>query len=299
MTPIKRLLPLFLILVLAACHRSAPPTAKRYPFTGRIESIDAPSETAIVDGDAIAGFMDAMAMPYKFRPSTVLRQLQPGDSISGTVVVVQPDPSSENAAPDYWIESVKITAHAPAPPASASDAFHTPSPGEEVPDFGFTNQDGKKTSFHKYRGKTLIVTFIYTRCPFPDFCPRMSGNFLEISKQLGTTPGLSNVHLLSLTFDPGYDTPKVLRAYGFSVAHTQEVSLFKQWEFGAPFDDDLPAVEKFFGLSVKPEGGLITHNLSTAVIGPDGKISTWHHGGDWQVSDLIKEAAAAGSAKTM
>jgi protein SCO1/2 len=121
----------------------------------------------------------------------------------------------------------------------------------------------------------------------------MSSKFSEIYKQLGTNPALAGTHLLSITFDPQHDTPKVLRDYGFSMAHTREPALFDAWEFAAPSPADLPKIADFFALTVKPEGGLITHNLSTAVIGPDGKVVKWYHGSDWPVSDLIKDATGA------
>jgi protein SCO1/2 len=168
-----------------------------------------------------------------------------------------------------------------------------PAPGEDVPDFRFTNQSGKRISVKQYLGKVLIVTFIYTRCPFSDFCPRMSGNFAEIYKQVATNPALASTHLLSVSFDPEHDTPKVLRDYGFSVAHTRDAALFSRWEFAAPSAADLPKIADFFALTVKPENGLITHNLSTAVISPEGKIAKWYHGSEWQVSDLIKDATDA------
>jgi protein SCO1/2 len=171
-----------------------------------------------------------------------------------------------------------------------------PAPGEEVPDFSFTNQSGKHISLKQYRGNVLLVTFIYTRCPFPDFCPRVSSNFAEIYKQLGAAPALTGAHLLSISFDPEHDTPKVLRDYGYSVAHVRDPALFGRWEFAAPGAADLPRLADFFALTVKPEGGLITHNLSTAVIGPNGKIVKWYHGSDWQPSDLIKEATQARNA---
>jgi protein SCO1/2 len=172
-----------------------------------------------------------------------------------------------------------------------------PTPGEDVPDFSLTNQDGKRISLKQYRGNVLLVTFIYTRCPFPDFCPRMSSNFAEIYKQTGANPVLAGTRLLSISFDPEHDAPKVLRDYGFSVARTHDAALFGRWEFAAPAVTDLPRIADFFALTIKPEGGLITHNLSTAVIGPDGKIVKWYHGGDWQPSDLIKDAAGARATK--
>jgi protein SCO1/2 len=284
---------LYSAFVATSCHRSKPQAAKRYPFTGKVISIDTQAQSANIDGDLIQGFMEPMVMMYKFKPVSTLRQLSPGDSISAEVVVVDHDPRDENADSDYWLENVKITGHAAQPPVAGPKAFHMPSPGEEVPEFTFTDQDSKRISIHQFRGKMLVVTFIYTRCPFPDFCPRMSSNFAEIYKQLGSNPSLANTQLLSISFDPEHDTPKVLRDYGFSVAHTHDAALFRRWEFAAPKAADLPKIADFFALTVKPEGGLITHNLSTAVIGPDGKLVKWYHGGDWQVSDLIKDAADA------
>jgi len=283
-----RLHPLaFLIVVsisFSSCHRTQPSAAKRYPFTGRVVSIDAQDQSAIIDGDKIPGFMDAMAMSYKVKPPATIGQLSPGDSISAEVVVVDPD---------YWLENVKITAHAKTPPAPATTQ-RIPTPGDSVPDFSFTNQDSRRASIHQYRGKVVLITFIYTRCPFPDFCPRMSSNFAEIDKQLDADPALAaHLHLLSMSFDPEHDTPKVLRDYAFSVAHTHDPALFRRWEFAAPPGADLPKIAGFFGLIARPERGLITHNLSTTVIGPDGKIVKWYHGGEWQSSDLIKDATAA------
>lgn len=285
-------------LFLTACHH-AKTTTKRYPFTGRVISVDSGDQSAIIDGDAIPGFMDAMAMPYKIKPVAMLNQLKPGDAIAAEVIVVQPEPKNDDAAPDYWLENVIVTAHAKTPPAQSGAVQRIPAPGDDVPDFAFTSQSGRRVSIKQYRGKVLLVTFIYTRCPFPDFCPRMSSNFAEINQQLGANSSLATrTRLLSISFDPEHDTPKVLRDYGFSVAHTTRPELFNRWEFAVASPADLPKIADFFGLVYKTEGGMITHNLSTTVIGPDGKIAKWYHGSDWQVSDLIKDATAAAAPGT-
>src|SRR5271165_5498199 len=146
---------IFLTLILAgaflssSCHRSPAPAAKRCPFTGRVVSIDNQAQSALIDGDAIPGFMDAMAMPYKIKPDSTLNHLTPGDSISAEVVVLQP--KSDDAAPDYWLENVKVVGHAA--PLAAVNAPHMPAPGQDVPDFSFTNQSGKQISLRQYRGK--------------------------------------------------------------------------------------------------------------------------------------------------
>jgi len=282
-------------LSFSSCRRVS--AQKRYPFTGRIVSVDSQAQSAIIDGDAIPGFMDAMAMPYKIKPAATLNHLIPGDSVSAEVVVVSSGAKNDDAAPDYWLENVKVIAHIDPSHAPGASSLHMPAPGEEVPDFSFTNQSGKLISLKQYRGKVLFVTFIYTRCPFPDFCPRLSGNFAEIYKQAATNATLTNAHLLSVSFDPEHDRPKVLRDYGFSVAHTHESALFNRWEFAAPRLADLPRLADFFALTIQPEGGTITHNLSTVVIGPDGKIVNWYHGSDWQPSDLTKDATGASAKK--
>jgi protein SCO1/2 len=281
------------ILLTPSCQHAQQTPAKRYPFTGRVISLDTHEKSAVIDGDNIPGFMDAMTMSYKMKPPTMLNQISPGDSISAEVVVQsagQNDPAS-----DYWLENVKVTAHGKAPAAGSPQAeLHVPASGDEVPDFQLTNQNGKRVSLRQYRGQVLLLTFIYTRCPFPDFCPRVTSNFAAIYKQISSDPDLvGRTHLLSVSFDPEHDSPKVLRDYAYSVAHTRDRALFKHWEFAVPSASDLPKMAEFFALMYKAEAGLITHDLSTTVIAPDGKIARWYHGSDWQVSDLMKDATDA------
>src|SRR6266851_477570 len=281
---------LFMVLAVAcaglgSCTKTKSPPVKRFPFTGRIISIDQGSQSAVIDGDAIPGFMDPMAMTYKIKDAGKLKKLSVGDSIAANVVV---------ANEDYWLENVRVTGDTTPAPGKPAAAVHVPAPGEEVPDFQFTNQSGKRVSLKQYRGKVLLLTFIYTRCPFPDFCPRMGKNFAEIYHRLGNDAVLSGkTHLLSISFDPAHDTPRVLRDYAFSVAGSKQASLFERWEFVAPRPADLPKIANYFALAYKPEGGLITHTLSSAVIGPDGKIVKWYHGGDWQPSEMVKDISDA------
>ena len=263
--------------------------ATHHHFTGRVVSIDAEDQSAAIDGDRVPGLMDPMVMVYKIKPPSTLSQLAPGDQIAADLVDIEPD--DDNARSDSWLENVQVTAHAQTPAPVATPRI--PAPGDEVPDFFLTNQDGKRITLRQYRGQVLLVTFIYTRCPFPDFCPRMSSNFAEIYKRIAADPSLGRVQLLSISFDPEHDTPKVLRDYAFSNARTHDRALFGRWAFAVPSATDLPKMAKSFGLVYKPENGLITHNLSTTVIGPDGKVVKWYHGSDWQVSDLIKDASDA------
>ncbi len=285
-----------LLIFSAACNRgpsqpaaTAQSAAKRYALKGKVVSIDKQAGTANINNEPIPGFMDPMVMPYTIKPPATLDQLQPGDTITADVVV-----QADNT---YWLENVKITAHSQTPADKPTATVHIPSPGDEVPDFKLINQNGHRTSLHQYRGQTLLLTLIYTRCPFPDFCPRVSHEFASIDRQVRADPArYGRTHLLSISFDPAHDTPKILRAYGFSCAGSKDPALFTRWEFSVIPQTALPEFADYFALTYEEEGGLITHSLSTAVISPDGKIFKWYHGADWQASDLLQDIATAHSA---
>jgi protein SCO1 len=270
-----------------ACNSSKPTEtagSKVYPLKGKVMSVDQANQSMVVDGEAIPGLMDAMAMPYKVKTTGDLDKVAVGDSITANVVM-QKD--------DYFVQDIKVTQHSAGTPSKPASELHIPEPGDSVPNFELVNQNGKRIALNQYRGKTLLVTFIYTRCPFEDFCPRVSGQFAEIQKQMKKHGALySKTHLLSISFDPKHDTPKVLRAYGAGYLEKKSPS-FAHWEFAVTPEDELPDVAKFFGFTYTEEGGLITHSLSTAVIGPDGKIFKWYHGSDWTAADLLKDAANA------
>jgi protein SCO1 len=277
----------------AACNRgpaqpgaTSSSTAKRYPLKGKVISIDKQAGTANINNEPIAGFMDPMVMSYPIKPPAALDQLQLGDTITADVVV-----QADNS---YWLENVKVTAHSKPPADKPTATLHIPSPGEPLPDFHLINQSSKEITLHQYLGQTLVITLIYTRCPFPDFCPRVSDEFSAIDRQVRADPArYGKTHLLSISFGPSHDTPKVLRAYGFSCAGSKDSGLFTHWEFSAIPPTGLPEFADYFALTYKEEGGLITHSLSTAVISPDGRIFKWYHGSDWQASDLLQDIAAA------
>lgn len=282
-----------LLLPLTACHQSSQ-AAKHYQLTGAIVSIDRPGLSLVINGDAVPGFMPAMAMPYKVKNGSELNSLVPGDSITA-VIVMQNN--------DYWVENIRVTKHSNAPPVPAS-GLHLPSSGDAVPNFELVNQSDKHIFLDQYHGKVLLVTFIYTRCPFPDYCPRVTGQFAEVNRQLGADPALDGkTHLLSISFDPQHDTPNVLRLYGLRWIGSKQPGSrqpvpFDHWEFAVPLADQLPKMANFFGLSYNEAEGVINHSLSTAVIGSDGRIFSWYNGTGWQASDLVKDASEAAHATT-
>ncbi|MGH9500126.1 MAG: SCO family protein [Terriglobales bacterium] len=272
-----------LALSLTACGPSSR-TAKRYQLTGKVVTIDRPDLSVVINADAVPGFMAAMAMPYKVKTPDQLTSLTPGDSVAATIVVQNND---------YWLESIRVTQHSTAPPGPAS-GLHLPSSGEMVPNFELVNQNNKRIFLDQYRGKVLLVTFIYTRCPFPDYCPRVTAQFAEVNRRLQADSALnSKTHLLSISFDPQHDTPEVLREYGFRWTESKQPSVFNHWEFAVPPAAQLIKMADFFGVTYNEDSGVINHSLSTAVIGSDGRIFSWYHGNGWQASDLVKDAAQA------
>jgi protein SCO1/2 len=259
-----------------------PSTATTFQLKGIVVTSDAAKGVVTVDSEAIPGLMSAMTMPYKLAQPGVAGELHPGDHITARLRVAE----SGSA-----IDQIVVTAQAK-PDYKPNKFYNVPTPGQAVPDFKLLNQSGKTIALDQFRGKVLLVTFIYTRCPLPDYCIRLSRNFANIQHQLAADPQLYNkTHLLSISFDPEYDTPKVLHSYGIAYAGS---GAFAHWDFAAP--TDLDAVEQFFDVAVSPgSNNTLTHSLSTAVIAPDGKIFRWYPTNEWTpaaVVDDVKQAVA-------
>jgi protein SCO1/2 len=260
----------------AGCQ-SAP--AKHYPIQGEVISTDAGKKLIIVKHGDIPGLMPAMTMTYQVAEPKQIEALQPGDKITADLVV------SESKG---RLEKIVLVGKGDGK-TSPGTTQHIPEKGDAVPDFALVNQDGKIIHFSNYRGKVLLVTFIYTRCPLPDFCPRMNENFRAVQKLLQEMPGATErAEFLSISFDPEHDTPTVLRHYAslYKKSATGEKSF--GWQFAAPSEKDLPEVAQFFGLVYQPEQAQIVHSLSTTVIGPDGKVERWYSDNDWTPADAAQ-----------
>ena len=267
----------FALLVFGCSHESP---AKTYKLRGKVISIDKLGHQLIIDHDAIPGFMDAMTMPYPVKDDAMLKEVSPGDEIEADFRVQQDKP-----------EIVTLKVLKKATPGSApvpSTEMHVPSVGEQVPNFALTNQSNARVHFDDYRGEVLLVTFFYTRCPLNDYCPKVNGNFASIEKALEKDPtAYPKTHLLSISFDSKHDTPAVLRSYGAAYTERYTAEDFKHWEFATAPPDQIKRLADFFGVFYESDGDRITHSLSTAVIGPDGKISAWYPGNSWTPEEIL------------
>ncbi|OLE53021.1 MAG: hypothetical protein AUG51_15310 [Acidobacteria bacterium 13_1_20CM_3_53_8] len=163
-------------------------------------------------------------------------------------------------------------------------------PGDVVPDFKLANQDGKPVHLHQYHGKILLLTFTYTRCPLPDYCTRMTTNFHAVDQELQRDAKLyERTHLLSISFDPDYDTPQVLHSYGSSHTEQYQNETFKHWEFLTGKPDEIKSIAQFFGLTYFPDENQIVHSLRTALIGTDGKVVKIYRGNEWKPEDVVND----------
>jgi protein SCO1/2 len=275
------------IFGLAACKKQAQEDAnvKRFHLVGKVVAVDARGSSVVVDHQAIPGFMDAMTMAYPVRDVRILAPLNVGDEITADVVV---------ASDGAYLENIVVTKKGTGDKGAAPTTEHEPKPGEKVPDFALTNQDGKQIHLSSFEGHVLLITFVYTRCPFPDFCPLVSRNFAQVYAQTRKNPALdSKVRLLTITFDPAHDTPKILRAYGGSFQDVAGAIPFDRWEFAVPAQADLDKIAAYFGLFFTSNGGQIVHSLSTTVISPEGTVYKWYEDNQWTPTDLVADATAA------
>ncbi len=281
---------------LGGCHRRTDaPTASAsaphsYPVRGVVISTDATNHEVLLKHEDIVGLMPAMTMPYRLEDPSALSELHPGDLITATLLADHDDAGPINLR----LKDIVVIAQA-RPDYKPAVNYHVPAKGDEVPNFKLLNQSNHTIDLKQFRGKVVVMTFIYTRCPLADFCPRMSRNFAQIDKTLQSDPALySDTHLLSVSFDPTYDTPKVLRSYGGAYTGNFVKETFQHWEFAAPPVAELPKMEQFFDVGVTPaENGTLQHSLSTVVIGKDGRIVAFYPTNDWKVEDVLAEIKAA------
>ena len=283
---------LLALLALTGCHTAQNPDAnpaatqnfKVFKLRGKVVSTNSAKGEVTVDAGPIPGYMDAMAMPYKLKDSRIISELHPGDTITADVLV-SPDPNV-----DPLLDHIVIVAQAK-PDYKPAVFYHVPAPGDAVPDFKLRNQDGRPIHLAQFKGKALLLTFIYTRCPLPDFCPRVTRNFASIEKQLAANPALlAKTHLVCVSFDPEHDTSDRLRAYGATYMGSDAKSAFDHWDFAVPQKPVLLEMAKFFDVGITNEADeTITHTLSTTLIGPDGKVVQFYPGNEWTVEDVLND----------
>ena len=283
-TFIVAIITLALLLTTMSCRKDTS-NQKRYDLTGKVVSIEKDKHLVTVAHEEIKGYMQGMTMPFTLREDWAFEVLVPGDQITATLVV---------DGTQSWLENIVITQESSDTNAVGSSGVAEAKPGDQVPDFGLVNQNEQSIHLAQYRGKALLLTFIYTRCPIPDYCTLMSNNFAQIDSELAKDPdAYQKTHLLSISIDPDYDTPAVLRSYG--AAHTEKYGdeKFAHWEFATGSKDQVKGIAQFFGLRYYTDQDQIVHALRTVLITPEGKVAKVFRHNDWKPEDVLQELKQA------
>jgi len=273
-----------LSLLLSCAAAGCGSSERSYSLQGQILDVAADHQQATIKHDEVKGLMPAMTMPYKVKNPELLSGMAPGDLVNATLVIV---------SNDAYLTAVKKVGQAPiekpavAEAPSASSGFELLKIGDDVPDMEFVNQDGQKQRFSSMRGAPVAITFIYTACPLPTFCPLMDRHFASIQQVIKSDPALKKVHLVSVSFDPITDTPPVLKK------HARELSADpSRWTFFTGDRDEIDRFSARFGVAVTRElndAKDITHNLRTAIIDANGKLVKVYTGNEWTPAQVLAD----------
>jgi protein SCO1 len=280
---------LCLTLAVTACGSKSD--ERTFTLQGQVQSLDTPRKLVVVKHEEIKNFMPAMTMPYEVEDAKALDGLAPGDLINARLVVFS------NGA---HLTDIKKVGQAPleAPPAeapnpSASSGFELLKVGEPAPNGSFLDQDGRKRQFADFKGAPVVMTFIYTRCPLPTFCPLMDRHFASLQTSLEADAALGAVKLVTVSFDPVTDTPAVLKKHARTLGAD-----FKRWTFLTGDRDEVDRFAARFGVSISRamnDQRDITHNLRTAIIDADGKLAKVYTGNEWSPETVLADLRALGS----
>ena len=279
--PGASLLILALGIMVAGCERSATPdfepNTRHYNVRGIIRGVAPDASSVDVEHEDIPGFMPSMTMPFSARSPKDIAGLRAGDAIAFRMVVTDKDLFLDQVR-KIPANEVHLPARTP-PPTPIATASTRLKEGDDFPSFNLTNQKGERITNENFRGQPVVITFIFTRCAVPNFCPRMSGNFAELQKAVEEHQ-IPNARLLSISLDPTYDTPQILRDYGDHLGANPDV-----WTFAT---GDVEALLQAFSVYRQTEGGTISHGLATALVNGDGKIEKIWRGNAWAPAEVIE-----------
>jgi protein SCO1/2 len=282
-----------LCLAIAAAACGSKSDQRTFTLQGQVQSLDTPRKLVIVKHEEIKNFMPAMTMPYEVQDAKALDNLAPGDLINATLVVFSNGAHLTNIKKVGQAPLEKPPAEAPNP--TAASGFELLKPGEPVPDGSFRDQDGRKRHFREFKGAPVVMTFIYTRCPLPTFCPLMDRHFAALQRSMKDDPALNGVKLVTVSFDPVSDTPAVLKKH----AKTLDAD-FSRWTFLTGDRDEVDQFASRFGVSISRamnDQRDITHNLRTAIVAADGTLAKVYTGNEWSPDGVLADVKALGSEK--
>lgn len=271
-----------MILFGAACGSSSS-NGREYALRGQVLALAADRKEASIKHQDIEGFMPAMTMSYKVQDPKEYEPFAIGDLLTATLVI------TDN---DAYLKDLKKVGSAPleqaaAQPPMAAPGFEMLKLGQPVPPVNLINQDGQAVTLDTFRGSALVVTFIYTNCPMPEFCPLMDKRFAAIQERLKSQNNLLKVHLLSVSFDPVVDTPPILKKHAQSLGTDPRL-----WSFATGDRDEIDRWAAKFGVSVSRainDPINITHNLRTVIIDRQGNLVQSYSGAEWTPEQVLAD----------
>jgi protein SCO1 len=272
--------PVLAISLAISCSRGSD-EGRRYELHGQILAVRPERNEVVIKHEDIKGFMPGMTMPFTVNDPSLLAGKQPGDLVTATLVVGEVQ---------AHLSTLTTTGHATPTAAAPPPPPDIRQPGETLADAQLVDQDGSPKALSSFRGHRVAMTFIYTRCPVPDFCPLMDKHFATIQKTIASTPSLADVRLVTVTLDPAFDTPKILRAHANRVGAD-----LARWTLLSGDPKTVNQFETQFGIYVEENASgssNIIHNLRTAVIDSQGRLVKIHTGNDWTPAELIADLEA-------
>ena len=274
----RRVAVLAVLLALIGCHRE--PAAREYRVVGQILAIDTRAARVTLRHEDIENFMPAMTMTFHVKDPRLLAGRKAGELVDATLEVQGTEAS---------ITRLTITGVGPVPPTEPIQT--SLAPGDALPDATFVDQEGHSLRLSDSRGQPLLVSFLYTRCPLPDYCPALETRLIAVQQRVKTDPGLAGTRIITVTIDPEYDTPAVLKRH--AAARSIDTAV---WRFVTGSLADVDAFGRRFGISVTRGSGSpndIEHNLRTIVVSREGRIVHVENGAAWRVEDLMQPLSHA------
>ncbi len=275
---VYRLFLLAVVCVVLGCRRSGQlagpgPRQTAYEVKGVVREVNPAESSLTIEHEDIPGFMPAMTMSFAVKDPTLIQKLVADDRVRFQLAVTETD---------SWIVSIAKIPGLIEPSTASARPSEGPAlePGQVVPNFAVIDQDGRTIQLQDYRGQAVVVTFIFTRCPLPNYCPLMSRNFSVLQKEL-RQQFPEKVHLLSISFDPAHDTTAVRKEYAENYGADP-----KDWSFATGTPSQIKSVATLFGLTYEMQGVSITHNLRTALIGPNGRLVHVWKSNTWQPREV-------------
>lgn len=258
--------------------------ARSYRLVGTVRGVERGGGRVLIRHEAIPGYMPAMTMPFDVSGEAIRDELRVGDEVEGRLVVGEGDARLTDLI-------ITRPATADLDPSGRPAAPRVLEIGGEVPDFALTSQDGAPLKLSDLRGRVVVLAFIYTRCPLPNYCPLTDAKFRQLADRLAAIGDRADrVRLLSVSFDPEHDTPDVLARHA-----RLRGARAPTWTFAVATHEQLRRVAGPLGLTYGGGVGEVVHSLSTAIIDPEGRLARLERGNDWSVPELLRAVLDAAS----